>query len=257
MSFYAETTFTLKEIKDVYIEEITSANRNVLLRFVVDYSNPNGTSGSLRSSCWSSLEEMKTVFYSNGLSVYDETFNDGKIRLNGSGTSLQFFGGENSINALSYVTSLSGFNDQSWILYCSVVTNMNSSGPIFRPTTLAYTMVNLHASSMAYPHISAPPIVDLKSCSPNDNLEAVIPLNIGFVGYIGQSKRMELTVKSNDLPDNFDIFLDNQSILNKQPQVIQMPAGEKEKQIETHLQGKCPSKAGEYIWNAEYITTIQ
>ncbi|MBG5884429.1 hypothetical protein [Providencia alcalifaciens] len=258
LSVYAETTFILKEIKDVYIEEITSANRSTLFRFEVDYSNPDGTSGPLRSACWPSLEEMKTVFYSHGLGVYAETFNDGKIRLNGSGTVLNYFGGDNSINGLTYVTSLSGFNDETWVLYCSIVTNDYSGGQIlFRPTTLTYTIVNLHASSMAYPHISAPAVIDLKTCSPGDNLKAAIPLTVGFVGYMGQSKNMELTVKSNDLPDDFDIVLDNQSILNKPPQVIQMPAGQKEKQIETHLKGKCPNQAGEYIWNAEYITTIQ
>lgn len=258
LSVYAETTFYLKEIKDVYIEEITSQNQSARIRFEVDYSNPEDTSDSLRSACWSSLEEMKTVFYSNGLTGYAETFSDGNIKLNASITKLTYFGGDNSITGYSFVTSMSGFNDKTWVLYCSIVTNDYGGGQkLFRPTTLSYTIVNLHASSMAYPHISAPAVIDLKSCSPNDDLEAVIPLTVGFVGYMGQSKNMELTVKSNDLPDDFDIVLDNQSILNKPPQVIQMPAGQKEKQIETHLKGKCPNQAGEYIWNAEYITTIQ
>lgn len=258
LSVYAETTFILKETKDVYIEEITSKDRSTLFRFEVNYSNPDGTSGPLRSACWSSFEEMKTVFYSHGLGVYEETFNNGKIKLNGSASALNYYGGDNSINGLTYVTSLSGFNDETWVVYCTIVTNDYSGGRIlFRPTTLTYTIVNLHASSMAYPHISAPAIVDLKSCSPNDNLEAVIPLTVGFVGHIGQDKRIELTVKSNDLPDSFDITLDNQSILNDPPQVIQMPVGQKEKQINTRLKGLCPDESGEYVWNAEYITTIQ
>ncbi|MTC58326.1 MULTISPECIES: hypothetical protein [Providencia] len=256
ISVYAETTFILKETKDEYIEDIQAQGRNNSLSFMVDYSNPNGTSGPLRTSCWSSIEEMKNAFYSEGLGTYEETFNDGKIKLNGSASVKNFFGGDNSISGIAYINSLSGFDNETWICYCTIVTN-SASQVLFRPTSVTYTIIKLHASSIAFPHISAPAIVDLKSCSPNDNLEAIIPLTVGFVGYMGQSKRMELTVKSNDLPDSFSIYLDNQNILNTSPQTIQMPMGQKERQIETRLQGLCPNKAGEYVWNAEYITTIQ
>ncbi|MTC58462.1 hypothetical protein GKR50_00230 [Providencia rustigianii] len=256
LSFYAETTFILKETKDEYIEDIQVQGRNNSLSFMVDYSNPNGTSGPLRTACWSSIEEMKNDFYSEGLGIYAETFNDGKIKLNGSASVKNFFGGNNSISGIAYINSLSGFDNETWLFYCSIVTN-SASQVLFRPTNVTYTIIKLHASSIAFPYISAPAIVDLKSCSPNDNLEAVIPLTVGFVGYMGQSKRMELTVKSNDLPDSFSIYLDNQNILNTTPKTIQMPMGQKEKKIETRLQGLCPNKAGEYVWNAEYITTIQ
>lgn len=256
LSFYAETTFILKETKNEYIEDIQAQGRNNSLSFMVDYSNPNGTSGPLRTACWSSIEEMKNDFYSEGLGIYAETFNDGKIKLNGSGSVKNFFGGDNSISGVAYINSLSGFDNDTWLFYCSIVTN-SASQVLFRPTSVTYTIIKLHASSMAYPHISAPAVIDLKTCSPGDNLKTTIPLTVGFVGYMGQSKKMDLTVRSHDLPDDFDIVLDNQSILNTQPQVIQMPAGQKEKQIETHLKGTCPTQAGEYIWNAEYITTIQ
>ncbi|HHR6079941.1 TPA: hypothetical protein ACS7ZY_002325 [Providencia alcalifaciens] len=256
LSVYAETTFILKETQDEYLEEITTTAQNNAITFMVDYSNPYNTSGQLRSSCWPSFEEMKSVFNSDGIGTYEQTFNDGKIIVTGSASNKPFYSGDHSTNGIIYLIAKSGFENERWIFYCTVITSINNATP-FRPDTVTYTIINLHASSIAYPHINAPAVIDVKTCSPGDNLEAAIPLTVGFVGYMGQSKRMELTVKSNDLPDDFDISLDNQSILNKPPQVIQMPAGQKEKMIETHLKGKCPSQAGEYIWNAEYITSIQ
>ncbi|EUD06819.1 TPA: hypothetical protein ACS7W8_002494 [Providencia alcalifaciens] len=255
LSIYAETIFILKETQNVSIEEMSSQANKTLFRFTVDYINDNNTSGALRSSCWGSFDDMKNAS-NDGLYAAEITFNDGKLGVYASYTPMTFYSGNNTVNAYTNFRSLTGFNSDKWTLYCTAVSNMVTEIK-FRPREVSYTIVNLMASSEAYPHISAPAIVDLKSCFPNQELETVIPLTVGFVGYIGQDKRMELTVKSNDLPDSFDITLDNQSILNKQPQVIQMPAGLKEKQIETRLKGLCPDNAGEYVWNAEYITTIQ
>lgn len=257
LSVYAETIFTPTEPQSVTFDELTSILKRHEVRFTVNYTLPEKAMGHIVTSCWSGFDEMKNAVNSIGLTPNQRTYSDGMLNIRG-GNSMPFNSTNGSINGTAYLDAASGFENKTWLFYCTAVNSalMTNYDERFHPSTITYTEINVRASS-AFPHISAPAFVDLKSCSPNDDLEAVIPLTVGFVGYMGQSKRMELAVKSYDLPDDFDISLDNQSILNKPPQVIQMPAGQKEKMIETHLKGKCPSQAGEYIWNAEYITTIQ
>ncbi|WP_323085619.1 hypothetical protein [Providencia alcalifaciens] len=257
LSVYAETTFTPTEPQSVTFDELTSILKRHEVRFTVNYTLPKKATGHVITSCWSGFDEMKNAVNSVGLGPNQRTYSDGMLNLRGSNP-MSFIGTNGSINGVAYLDAASGFENKTWTFYCTAVNSaaMNGNDEYFRPSTITYTEINVRASS-AFPHISAPAVIDLKTCSPGDNLKAAIPLTVGFVGYMGQSKKMDLTVRSHDLPDDFDIVLDNQSILNKLPQVIQMPAGQKEKQIETHLQGKCPSQAGEYIWNAEYITTIQ
>ncbi|WP_433587477.1 hypothetical protein [Providencia alcalifaciens] len=255
LSIYAETIFILKETQNVSIEEMSSQANKTLFRFTVDYINDNNTSGSLRSSCWGSFDDMKNAS-NDGLYAAEITFNDGKLGVYASYTPMTFYSGNNTVNAYTNFRSLTGFNSDKWTLYCTAVSNMVTEIK-FRPREVSYTIVNLMASSEAYPYITAPPMVDLNKCLPNNSVEAIIPLTVGFGGYLGQGKQMDLTVKSIDLPESFEIIVDGKNILNTSSHTVNIPSGQNNIQIESYLKGICPSTSGEYLWSAEYTYTIQ
>lgn len=255
--FYAETTFNLKETKEVYLDEITSEYHFNPVRFPIDYRNDNDTSGSVRTSCWGSFDNMKNSFNSDGLYAAQVTFNDENLATYSSFTALSFYQGYRTLTGLVYFKAVNGFNSERWTLYCTAVSNELPHVTKFRPSELSYTILNLSASSIAFPYIRAPTMVDLKKCLPNNSVEAVIPLTVGFEGNLGKGKQMYLTVKSNDLPESFEITVDGKNILNTSSHTVNMAPSQKDKQIESYLKGICPSSSGEYLWNAEYIYTIQ
>ncbi len=252
---YADTNWTLKEIREEYLKELTQNGRRTPFRFDVDYVNDKGTSGGVRSSCWGSFQEMKNAF-DNDVYLYQETFNDGRLRVNASYTAINFYPGAGTAKALAYFSNIISFDEDKWELYCTATTKQTEPEE-FRPSEITYTILKLTASSTASPYIKAPPLIDLKTCLPNESIEAPIPITVGFIGYANENLKMTLTVKSNDLPNSFGIYVDNKNILNLSDYVISIPVGQKEKNIESYLKGNCPDMAEEYLWSAEYIYSIE
>lgn len=252
---YADTNWYLQDTRIEYLRELTSINKLTPLRFNVDYFNDKGNSGLVRTSCWGSIEEMKRAF-ENGLMWREETFNDGRLRVNANHTAIYFNNGSGTISALVYFSNVLSFDEERWNLYCTAASR-DGDAEKFLPSQLGYILLELTASSIATPYISAPALIDLKTCLPNESIETPIPITVGFIGYANENLKMTLTVKSHDLPNSFGIYVDNKNILNSSDYVISMPVGQKEKNIESYLKGHCPDIAEEYLWSAEYIYNIE
>lgn len=200
-------------------------------------------------SCWPSFDSMVRNFNS-GISATTSVNLSPEISIENSNAILAN-PGDHTIGGLVKLYSTRGFDNISVDAYCTAMP-INATYP-FSPEEITYNILHIIGSSDAYAYIETPSLIDLGTCNPQSAVNQIIPVTVNSKGNGGLIPKVSLTISSDDLPDDFGIFIGQTDFLNNGS--YEMIGKPENLLIESEIKGYCPKIAGEYIWNVKYTYT--